>query len=194
MPLAEGTLLGPYRIVALIGSGGMGDVYRAADPRLGRDVAIKVLRGPLDRAALERFEREARAVASLNHPNTLAVFDVGEDNGAPYLVSELLVGQTLRQRLRGAISVDEALSIVRQVAAALIAAHEKAIVHRDLKPDNVKAPVDGPVKVLDFGLAKVLERGTSLASGSDPSRSPTLQNSPTVTSAMDIAKPRANRT
>jgi TolB-like protein/tetratricopeptide (TPR) repeat protein len=157
MALAEGTPLGPYRIIALIGSGGMGDVYRALDPRLGRDVAIKVLRGEVDRVALDRFEREARAVASLAHPNTLAVFDVGEENGVPYLVSELLTGGTLRQRLRGPLHAAETLSIVRQISDALIAAHDKAIVHRDLKPENVFVLPNGTVKLLDFGLVREIK-------------------------------------
>ncbi len=154
MALAEGTQLGPYRIVALIGSGGMGEVYRALDPRLGRDVAIKVLRGALDRQALDRFEREARAVASLAHPNTLAVFDVGEEHGVPYLVTELLPGQTLRARLRAPLTADEILSIVRQIADGLAAAHDRGIIHRDVKPENVFVLPNGTVKLLDFGLAR----------------------------------------
>jgi eukaryotic-like serine/threonine-protein kinase len=154
MALAEGTRLGPYCIVELIGSGGMGDVYRAQDPRLGREVAIKVLRGVLDRIAFERFEREARAVASLAHPNTLVVFDVGEENGIPFLVTELLTGNTLRQRLHGPLPVDQTLSIVRQIADALIAAHDKGVIHRDLKPENVFVLPNGVVKLLDFGLVR----------------------------------------
>ena len=157
--LADGTHLGPYRIVTLIGSGGMGEVYRAQDPRLERDVAIKVLR-TRDRVALERFEREARAVAALAHPNTLAVYDVGEDNGIPYLVSELLTGETLRKRLAKPLSLNDALSIVRQIADALIAVHDKRIVHRDLKPENVFVLPNGTVKLLDFGLARRLPSAT----------------------------------
>lgn len=154
MALAAGTRVGPYSIVALIGSGGMGDVYRARDPRLGRDVAIKVLRSARDRVALDRFEREARAVASLAHPNALAVFDVGHENGVPYLVTELLAGDTLRKRLGRRLPADEALRIVRQIADVLIAAHDTGIVHRDLKPENVFLLPDGTVKLIDFGLAR----------------------------------------
>src|SRR4029450_178530 len=116
MALEEGFSLGPYEIVGRLGSGGMGDVYRARDPRLDRDVAIKVLRSARDRAALDRFEREARAVASLAHPNALAVFDVGDENGVSYIVTELLAGTTLRERLGKRLPVDEALRIVRQIA------------------------------------------------------------------------------
>ena len=153
MLLAEGTRLGPYRIVTLIGSGGMGEVYRAQDPRLGRDVAIKVLR-TRDRVAIERFEREARAVAALAHPNTLAVYDVGEEDGVPYLVSELLAGETLRRRFAKPLCVSDVLSIVRQIADGLIAVHDKRIVHRDLKPENVFVLPNGTIKLLDFGLAR----------------------------------------
>ena len=154
MSLAAGTRVGPYRIVALIGSGGMGDVYRARDPRLDRDVAIKVLRSARDRVALDRFKREARAVASLAHPNALAVFDVGDENGVPYIVTELLPGNTLRKRLGRRLPADEALRIVRQIADVLSAAHDKGIVHRDLKPENVFLLPDGTVKLIDFGLAR----------------------------------------
>jgi eukaryotic-like serine/threonine-protein kinase len=153
MSLGAGTRLGRYRILDLIGTGGMGEVYRAEDPHLARDVAIKVLRS-LDTVALKRFQREARAVASLAHPNTLAVYDVGEDKGVPYLVSELLAGETLRKRLGKALPVSDALAIVRQIADALVAVHEKGIVHRDLKPENVFVLPSGTVKLLDFGVAR----------------------------------------
>ena len=153
MSLGAGTRLGRYRILDLIGTGGMGEVYRAEDPRLAREVAIKVLRS-LDTVALKRFQREARAVASLAHPNTLAVYDVGEDKGVPYLVSELLAGQTLRKQLGRALPVSDALAIVRQIADALVAVHEKGIVHRDLKPENVFVLPNGTVKLLDFGVAR----------------------------------------
>lgn len=153
MSLSAGTRLGRYRIIDLIGMGGMGEVYRAEDPRLSREVAVKVLRS-LDTAALKRFEREARAVASLAHPNTLAVYDVGEDKGLPYLVSELLSGQTLRKRLTRPLPLSDTLAIVRQIADALVAVHEKGIVHRDLKPENVFILLNGTVKLLDFGVAR----------------------------------------
>jgi eukaryotic-like serine/threonine-protein kinase len=153
MSLGAGTRLGRYRILDLIGTGGMGEVYRAEDPRLARQVAIKVLRS-LDTVALKRFQREARAVASLAHPNTLAVYDVGEDNGVSYLVSELLAGQTLRKRLHNPLPLSDALAIIRQIADALMAVHEKGIVHRDLKPENVFVLPNGTVKLLDFGVAR----------------------------------------
>ncbi len=160
--MQPGTRLGPYEIVALLGAGGMGEVYRARDTRLGRDVAIKVL--PAEFAAdperLKRFEREAKATATLSHPNILAVHDVGTHEGAPYLVEELLEGQSLKDRLaQGALAVPEALGIAAQMAHGLAAAHEKNIVHRDLKPANVFLTSEGTVKILDFGLAKLVEGG-----------------------------------
>ena len=169
MPLASGTNLGPYEIVAPIGAGGMGEVYRARDTRLSRDVAIKVLPALFARDAdrLHRFEQEARAVGALNHPNILAIYDIGENEGSPYLVTELLEGQTLRERLRGgALPVRKALDYGVQATAGLAAAHEKGIVHRDLKPENIYITNDGRVKILDFGLAKLSPAGgeQSLAS------------------------------
>jgi eukaryotic-like serine/threonine-protein kinase len=157
--LGPGVSLGPYEIVSLLGAGGMGQVYRARDSRLGRDVAIKVL--PADFAAdverLMRFEREAKATGSLSHPNILAVHDVGTVEGVPYLVEELLEGESLKDRLeRGALTVPEAVETAVQVAHGLAAAHEKHIVHRDLKPGNLFITKDGIVKILDFGLAKLV--------------------------------------
>ncbi len=151
MTLAAGTRLGPYEIVAPIGAGGMGEVYRAGDTRLGRDVAIKVL--PAEFAAdperLKRFEREARATAALSHPNILAVHDVGTHERVPYLVEELLEGESLKERIaREAIPVREAMGIAAQVAHALAAAHWKNIVHRDLKPENVFLTTERTVKIL----------------------------------------------
>src|SRR5437868_3695286 len=138
MPLSIGAKLGPYEILAPIGKGGMGEVYRAHDPRLGRDVAIKISSQRFD----ERFEREARAIAALNHPNICHIYDVGPD----YLVMELIEGPTLAEHIAsGAIPAEEALGIARQIADALEAAHEKGIVHRDLKPANVKIKSDGMV-------------------------------------------------
>jgi WD40 repeat protein len=157
MPLAVGMRLGPYEILGLVGSGGMGEVYRARDPRLGREVALKVLPEGLtsnpDR--LRRFEREARAVAALNHPNILTVHDVGGDAGRPFVVTELLEGETLGERLRkGALSLREAVETAVHIAQGVAAAHAKTIAHRDLKPANVFLTTDGRVKILDFGLAR----------------------------------------
>src|SRR5258706_13294620 len=146
MPLAPGDKLGPYEILEPIGAGGMGEVYRARDPRLARDVAVKV---SAERFS-ERFEHEARVIASLNHPNICTLHDVGPN----YLVMELVEGPTLAERIKeGPIPLEEALGIARQITAALEAAHERGIVHRDLKPGNIKIKPDGAVKVLDFGLA-----------------------------------------
>jgi hypothetical protein len=153
-----GTRLGPYEIVAAIGAGGMGEVYRAHDTRLGRDVAIKVLPSGLaaDPEALARFEREARAVAAINHPNILALHDVGTDNGIAHAVMELLEGETLRKRIeRGTPPPRKALEWGVQLALGLAAAHDRGIVHRDLKPENVFLTRDGRVKILDFGVARL---------------------------------------
>ena len=155
-----GSRLGPYEIVAPIGAGGMGEVYRARDTRLGRDVAIKVLPAEFasDPERLKRFEREAKATAALSHPNILDVHDVGTSEGVPYLVEELLEGESLKARIaRGAIPVREAVGIAVQFAHGLAAAHAKNIVHRDLKPENVFLTSEGTVKILDFGLAKLVE-------------------------------------
>jgi serine/threonine protein kinase len=156
--LSAGTRLGPYEIVSPLGAGGMGEVYRARDTKLDREVAIKVLPEKLagDAAALARFEREARAVAALSHPNILGIYDLGREDGVTYVAMELLHGETLRERLEeGALPQRKALEYALQIAHALAAAHEKGIVHRDLKPENVFVTSEGRVKVLDFGLAKV---------------------------------------
>jgi tRNA A-37 threonylcarbamoyl transferase component Bud32/WD40 repeat protein len=158
MPLTPGTQLGPYEIVALIGAGGMGEVYKARDPRLRRDVAIKVLPSSFssETARLQRFEQEAHAAAGLNHPNICAVYDIGQANGAPYIVSELLEGETLREELRnGALPQRKAIDYAIQIAHGLAAAHDHGIIHRDLKPDNIFITNDGRAKLLDFGLAKL---------------------------------------
>ena len=155
--LAAGTKLGPYELRAFLGAGGMGAVYRAHDPRLGRDVAIKVLPEALraDPAWQARFEREARAAAAINHPNVMALYDVGVHDGVPYLVCELLEGETLRTRLEhGSLPLSRALAWAEQIARGLRAAHERGLVHRDLKPANLLVLRDGTVKILDFGLAK----------------------------------------
>ena len=160
MNLASGTKLGPYEIVSLLGAGGMGEVYRARDSRLRREVAIKVLPRALslDADRLRRFEQEALATAALNHPNILAVFDIGTSDGSPYVVSELLEGETLRERLRsGSIALRKTLDYALQIAHGLAAAHEKGIIHRDLKPENLFLTKDGRVKILDFGLAKLTQ-------------------------------------
>ena len=166
MSLASGARLGPYEIVAPLGAGGMGEVYRAKDPRLGRDVAIKVLPASFstDADRLRRFEQEARAAGLLNHPNITAVYDIGAHDGAPYVVSELLEGETLRAELAGErLSPRKAIDYAIQLAHGLAAAHEKGIVHRDLKPENLFVNRDGRLKILDFGLAKLThaEEGSS---------------------------------
>ena len=158
--LAKGTRLGAYEIVHLLGLGGMGEVYRAHDSRLGRDVAVKVVHrtAVTDPDRLRRFEQEARAAAALNHPNILAIFDIGmTEERVPYVVSELLEGCTVRERLKqGAIPRHDSLSYARQICLGLVAAHEKGIVHRDLKPENLYITHDGILKILDFGLAKLI--------------------------------------
>lgn len=159
MTLASGTKLGPYEIVAPLGAGGMGEVYRAVDARLGREVAVKVLPAGLAKDAdrLRRFEQEARTIAALSHPNILGIHDIGTHDGAPFLVSELLEGQTLREKLEaGPLPVRRAIEYALGIGQGLAAAHEKGIVHRDLKPENVFITRDGRVKVLDFGLAKLV--------------------------------------
>jgi eukaryotic-like serine/threonine-protein kinase len=173
MPLVGGVRLGPYEVAGSIGAGGMGEVYRARDPRLGRDVAIKVLPQHLanDPDALARFEREARAIAALSHPNILAIYDVGSDRGLTYAVMELLEGETLRSRLaRGALPWRDAAEIGAAIADGLSTAHAKGIVHRDLKPDNIFLTTDGRTKVLDFGLASQALTGPSETETIAPTR------------------------
>src|SRR6266702_8100343 len=158
MPLKPNTRLGRYELRSLLGAGGMGEVYRAHDPTLSRDVAIKVLPSACsaDPERLLRFEREARAAGALNHPNIHSIYDVQTHDGAPYIVSELLEGETLRVLLSaGRVPQRKALDYARQIARALAAAHEKGIVHRDLKPENLFVTTDGRLKILDFGLAKL---------------------------------------
>jgi eukaryotic-like serine/threonine-protein kinase len=170
MAIEAGTALGPYEIESMLGAGGMGEVYRALDRRLQRSVAVKVLRSDVatDGDRLARFEQEARATAALNHPNIVAVFDVGTANGSAYIVSELLTGETLRDRLRGgAVPARKTVEIALQLAAGLASAHERGIAHRDLKPENIFLTTERVVKILDFGLAKLLapmmERSDSVA-------------------------------
>ena len=180
MTLIPGSKVGPYEIVAPLGAGGMGEVYRARDTRLGRDVAIKALPEAfaMDPERLARFEREARLLASLSHPNVAGIHGLEQVDASRYLVLELVQGETLESRLtRGALAPAEAIDICRQIAAGVEAAHEAGVVHRDLKPANVMLKSDGTAKVLDFGLAK---GGAALAaSSSDPS----LSASPTMTYA-----------
>src|ERR1700742_2812272 len=163
MPIPAGTKLGPYEILAQIGAGGMGEVYRARDSRLGGGVAVQNLTEAFakDAGRLRRFEQESQAVAALNHPNILAIYDVGTRGGSPYLVSELLEGESLRTILeKGPIPQRKAVEYAVQIANGLAAAHDKGIVHRDLKPDNLYICRDGRVKILDFGLAKLATKET----------------------------------
>ena len=176
MPLSEGSKIGPYEVVAPLGAGGMGEVWRARDPRLGRDVAIKVLPDEMVRDAgrIARFRAEARAASALNHPNIVTVYDIGEDGGRTYLSMELLEGVNLRQLLDGGgLPLSKALQIATQIADGLAAAHARGIVHRDLKPENVILTTDNVVKILDFGLAK-----TSPLAGSQGENETTMSAAP----------------
>ena len=178
MTLAPGSRLGPYEITAAIGAGGMGEVFRARDTKLNRDVAIKVLPAAFaqDHERVVRFKREAQVLASLNHPNIAGIYGLDESDGMVALVMELVEGEDLSQQLkRGAIPVDEAMGIAKQVAFGLEEAHERGIIHRDLKPANIKITPDGKVKILDFGLAKALDTDAAMNSGSNHlSHSPTM--------------------
>src|SRR5437667_7849534 len=172
MAIQVGQQLGSLQITALLGKGGMGEVYRARDSKLKRDVAIKVLPDEFSRdpERSSRFQREAEVLASLNHPHIAAIYDLGSFGDSRFLVLELVEGETLAERIaRGPIPLYEALSIASQITEALEAAHEKGVVHRDLKPANIKLALDGHVKVLDFGLAKVRE-----GEGGTSSNSPTV--------------------
>ncbi len=187
MVLASGSQLGPYEITAQIGAGGMGEVYRATDTKLKRQVAVKVLPGSVsaDADRLTRFQREAEVLASLNHPHIAAIYGLEEAAGVKALVMELVEGPTLADRIaQGPIPVDEALPIAKQIAEALEAVHEQGIIHRDLKPANVKVREDGTVKVLDFGLAKALERVGAAA--------PNESRLPTPPSAVRSSPPTGN--
>jgi Tol biopolymer transport system component len=181
MTITAGMKLGPYEITGAIGAGGMGEVYQAHDTKLGRKVAIKVLPEAFahDPERLSRFQREAKMLAALNHPNIATIYGMEQSNGTSYLVMELVSGETLQERIRrdGPVPIEEALSIAKQIAEALEAAHEKGIIHRDLKPANVKVTPEGKVKVLDFGLAKAFAEDTET---SDPINSPTLSMAATM--------------
>ncbi|MBK8597952.1 MAG: serine/threonine-protein kinase [Holophagales bacterium] len=186
MTLAPGSRLGPYEINSPLGEGGMGVVYRATDPKLRREVAIKVLpeafAADVDRLA--RFEREAQVPSQLQHPNIASIYGLEESSGVRALVMELVEGEDLSERLkRGPPPREEVLTVSRQIAEALEAAHEKGIVHRDLKPANVKLTPEGKVKVLDFGLAKAMDPPARSTSAADLARSTTLTSSPSLTSA-----------
>src|SRR5262245_16999200 len=189
--LQPGAVLGAYRVDALIGAGGMGEVYRARDTKLNRDIALKVLPESLtgDPDRLARFTREANVLASLNHPNIAAIYGFEDGGDVHALVLELVEGSTLADRVAGAsLAIPEALAIARQIADALAAAHEHGVIHRDLKPANIKVRDDGTVKVLDFGLAKPVQDGRSPQSGEALLRSPSLSSpvvSPVVT-AMGV--------
>src|SRR6202162_3421985 len=176
MTVSAGSRLGPYEILSPLGAGGMGEVWKARDKKLDRDVAVKVLPQSVaaDPDTLARFEREAKAVAALSHPNILAIFDFGTHEGKAYAVTELLEGETLRGKLEtGAISERQAVDYALQVARGLSAAHEKRIVHRDLKPENLFVTKDGRVKILDFGLAKLTHAQEGSATTSERSLDPT---------------------
>ena len=172
MSLGPGTRIGAYEVVSPIGAGGMGEVYRARDSRLGRSVAIKVILESFatDADRIARFEREAKVLASINHPNIAALYGLEQVNGQHFLVMELVEGETLAERLqRGPLHIEETLRIAGQIAEALEAAHDKHIIHRDLKPANIKLTPDDKVKVLDFGLAKAVN-----VPAGDVANSPTL--------------------
>src|SRR5262249_2714780 len=176
-----GTKLAHYEITSHLGTGGMGEVYQATDTKLGRSVAIKFLPEAFshDTERVARFQREARVLASLNHTNIAAIHGVEEIDSRHFLVMELVPGETLADRIkRGAIPIEEALSIAKQIAEALEEAHEKGIIHRDLKPANIKLTPEGKVKVLDFGLAKAYESGAT---------NPLLSDSPTISMAATNA-------
>ncbi len=181
-----GQRLGPYEVTAKLGEGGMGEVYRATDTRLKREVAIKVLPAAFteDKERLARFEREAQLLAQLNHPNIAQIFGLETSGTTHALVMELVDGPTLAERLEvGPFSLTESFSFALQIAQALEEAHGKGIVHRDLKPQNVKASSEGKAKVLDFGLAKAMDPVGASASAADLARSPTIMNSPTLAAA-----------
>jgi serine/threonine protein kinase len=174
--LAPGSMLGPYQVDSLIGKGGMGEVYRARDTRLNRNVALKVLAAsdPADSERLARFTQEARTTALLNHPNIVAVYDVGSDAGVPFVISELLDGETVRVKMReGALPLKVAVHYALEIARGLVAAHQLGVVHRDLKPENIFITRDERVKILDFGLAKCRDATLRL-----PRRDSTISTGP----------------
>ena len=194
--LGPGARVGPYEIVALLGEGGMGQVYRARDERLSREVALKVVHADLaqDVERLRRFEHEAKAAGTLNHPNIVAVYDTGQHDGAPYIVSELLQGETLRDRIAsGALGVRKAVDYGVQIARGLAAAHERGIVHRDLKPENLFLTRDGLVKILDFGIAKLGRAGEETAGTDVETLSHTGTNPGTMLGTVGYMSPEQVR-
>src|SRR6185295_5140037 len=195
MALSPNTTLAHYRIVSKIGAGGMGEVYRARDTRLDREVAIKLLPAEVssDSDRLQRFEQEARATSALNHPNILTVYDIGTNEGSPYIVAELLEGEELRDRLNGGqIPLRKAIDYARQIVSGLSAAHERGIVHRDLKPENIFITKDDRVKILDFGLAKLREHEGGPTSSEDATRKP-LTNPGVVMGTVGYMSPEQVR-
>jgi serine/threonine protein kinase len=187
MPLPSGTHLGSYQILALLGAGGMGEVYKARDTKLGRDVALKTLPDSVsgDSERLARFRREAHLLAALNHPHIASIYGLEETNSQRFLVLELVAGETLAARIqRGPLPVGEALAIAQQIAEALEAAHEKGIIHRDLKPANIALTPDDQVKVLDFGLAKAADAAAA-PDGITPLNSPTI-TSPVMATGLGV--------
>src|SRR6266568_2451217 len=190
MALEIGTVLGPYKIVSGLGAGGMGEVYRARDSRLGRDVALKVLRGTTvrDPDSRRRFAHEANAAGALNHPNIVAVFDVHLEGENPFIVTELVEGDSLRKMIdRGPVPVRKMLDIAVQVADGMAAAHQASIVHRDLKPENILLTREGRVKIVDFGLAKSLAPITE--SGSEASPTVSMSAVGVVMGTVDYMSP-----
>ncbi len=177
MTIVPGTLLGRYEVLGPLGKGGMGEVYRARDPEVEREVAIKVLPAEMawDSERLARFEREAKALAALQHPNVATLYGLERQDGQPFLVMELVEGETLAERIaRGPLALDEAVPVFSQIADGLAAAHDRGLVHRDLKPANVKITPEGQVKVLDFGLAKAVDEKSTGSGSVDLTQSPTL--------------------
>jgi serine/threonine protein kinase len=196
MMIETGKTLGHYKIVSSIGAGGMGEVYRGRDERLGRDVAIKVLPADFakDEDRLRRFEQEARATSALNHPNILTVYDIGNHDGAPFIVAELLDGEELRVQLNdGALAPRKAIDYAQQIVAGLSAAHERGIVHRDLKPENIFVTADGRVKILDFGLAKLKTAKSAAGAGSEVATQKALTDPGVVMGTVGYMSPEQVR-
>jgi serine/threonine protein kinase len=188
-----GGKIGHYRVLSLLGAGGMGEVYLAEDSKLGRKVALKLLPADLtvDADRLRRFEQEARAASSLNHPNIITIFEIGQEGASHYIATEFIEGETLRRRMEGGrIGLDLALDIAAQIAAALAAAHLRGIAHRDIKPENVMVRRDGIVKVLDFGLAKLIEPPEPASTPVVNSQAPTLIKAASTRSGILIGTPR----